>query len=115
MKTILLTLFIVLSATPVLAETIAPSEAQAHVGQTATVEGIVSEVHHATSGRATFIDMGGRYPNNTFAGVIFSSDAVKFPDVDSLEGKTIDITGTIKLYNKRLEIILNDPEQIKIK
>jgi len=40
---------------------------------------------------------------------------VKFPDVDSLEGKTIDITGTIKLYNKRLEIILNDPEQIKIK
>ena len=57
MKTILLTLFIILSATPVLAETIAPSEAQAHVGQTATVEGIVSEVHHATSGRATFIDM----------------------------------------------------------
>jgi DNA/RNA endonuclease YhcR with UshA esterase domain len=115
MKTTLLTLCVILSTTPVPAETIAPPEAQAHVGQNVTVEGVVSEVHHAASGRATFIDMGGRYPNNTFAGVIFSSDALKFPDVDSLQGKTIDITGTIKLYNKRLEIILNDPEQIKIK
>jgi DNA/RNA endonuclease YhcR with UshA esterase domain len=115
MKTILLTPFIILSATPALAETIPPSEAQAHVGQTATVEGIVSEVHHATSGRATFIDMGGRYPNNVFTAVIFADDAPKFPDVDSLQGKTIDITGTIKLYNKRPEIILNDAEQIKIK
>ena len=61
-----------------------------------TVEGVVSDVHHAASGRATFIDIGGRYPNNPFTAVIFSDDASKFPDVDTLNGKTVDVTGMIK-------------------
>src|SRR5579859_5321504 len=103
----LLTFCFVLAVAPAFAQTITPSEAQSHVGEHVTVEGIVSEVHHATSGRATFIDMGGRYPNNVFTAVIFSGDAPKFPSVDSLQGKTIDITGTITLYKKRPEIILN--------
>ncbi len=97
------------------AETIAPSDTSKYVGKSVTIEGTVSEVHHATSGKVTFIDMGGRYPNNTFAGVIFSDDDGKFPDVDSLDGKTVDITGTIKLYQGRTEIILNDPAQIRTK
>jgi DNA/RNA endonuclease YhcR with UshA esterase domain len=42
-------------------------------------------------------------------------DAPKFPGIDLLQGKTVDITGTITLYKKRPEIILNDAEQIKIK
>jgi DNA/RNA endonuclease YhcR with UshA esterase domain len=62
-----------------------------------------------------FIDMGGHYPNNVFAGVIFIDDAGKFPGVDSLDGKVVDITGTIKFYQGRTEIILNDPAQIKAK
>jgi hypothetical protein len=54
-----------LTASPVLAETIRPDEAPWHLGQVVTVEGVVSDVHHAASGRATFIDIGGRYPNNS--------------------------------------------------
>jgi DNA/RNA endonuclease YhcR with UshA esterase domain len=115
MKALLLAFGLALTAIPAAAETIAPAEAKAHVGQSVTVEGVVSEVHHAASGKVTFIDMGGHYPNNTFAGIIFSDDANKFPDVDSLGGKTVDITGTIKLYQGRPEIILNDPAQIKAK
>lgn len=103
------------AATSAKAETIAPSDTSKYVGKSVTVEGTASEIHHAASGRVTFIDMGGRYPNNTFAGVIFSDDASKFPDVDSLDGKTVDITGTVKLYQGRTEIILNDPAQIKTK
>jgi len=80
-----------------------------------TVEGAVNEVHHAASGKVTFIDMCGRYPNNVFTGVIFKDDASKFPNIDSLNGKTIDITGTIKVYKEKPEIILNDPAQIKTK
>jgi micrococcal nuclease len=95
--------------------TITPPEAKDHVGQIVTVEGTVSEVHHAASGKVTFIDMGGRYPNNPFAGVIFSGDASQFPAVDSFTGKTVDITGRVKLYNGSPEIILNEPGQIKIK
>jgi DNA/RNA endonuclease YhcR with UshA esterase domain len=86
-----------------------------HVGQNLTVEGVVSEVHHAASGKAIFIDIGGRYPNNPFAAVIFADDASKFPNVDSLEGKTVDISGSVRLYKGKPEIILNDPAQIKAK
>ena len=110
-----LMLWFALLTTSALAETITPSDAQSHIGEHITVEGIVTEVHHATSGRATFIDMGGRYPNNVFTAVIFADDAPKFSGIDLLQGKTVDITGTITLYKKRPEIILNDAEQIKIK
>jgi DNA/RNA endonuclease YhcR with UshA esterase domain len=104
-----------LAVTPALAETIAPSDAPKYLGKSVTVEGVVSEVHHTASGKAIFIDIGGHYPDNALAGVIFSDDAPKFPDIDSLEGKTVDITGPIKSYQGRPEIILNDPAQIKAK
>jgi DNA/RNA endonuclease YhcR with UshA esterase domain len=115
MKILVSVLGLALAVTPAFAETIAPSDTQKYVGKSVTVEGTVSEVHHAASGKVTFIDMGGRYPDNAFAGVLFSDDAGKFPDIDSLDGKTVDITGMIKLYQGRTEIILNDPTQIKAK
>jgi DNA/RNA endonuclease YhcR with UshA esterase domain len=115
MKALILAFGLTLTANPAIAETITPPEAKAHVGEIVTVEGIVSEVHHAASGKVIFIDMGGRYPNNAFAAVIFSDDASKFPNVDALEGKTVDINGAIRLYKGKPEIILNDPSQIKAK
>jgi hypothetical protein len=61
-------LVLVLAATKALAQhVISPNEAKDHVGQITTIEGVASEVHHAASGKVTFIDMGGRYPNNPFA------------------------------------------------
>jgi DNA/RNA endonuclease YhcR with UshA esterase domain len=117
MRRLALALLFAAMAAPALAQTppIAPAAAKDHVGEQVTIEGVVSEVHHAASGRATFIDIGGRYPNNPFAAVIFESDAGKFPNVDALDGKTIDITGRIRLYRGAPEIILNDPGQIKTK
>ncbi len=115
MKILVSVLGLALAATPALAETIAPPDAQKYVGKSVTVEGVVAAVHHAASAKVTFIDIGGRYPDNAFTGVILADDAAKFPDVDSLQGKTIDITGTITLYNQRPEIILKDAAQIKAK
>jgi DNA/RNA endonuclease YhcR with UshA esterase domain len=110
-----LELGLMLAAASAHAETIAPNEAPNHVGQNVTVEGTVSEVDHAASRGVTFIDMGGHYPNNPFAAVIFKDDTDKFPDVDTLNGRTIDVTGLIRLYQGRAEIILNDPAKIKTK
>jgi DNA/RNA endonuclease YhcR with UshA esterase domain len=114
MKTFVLALLLTFAAAPALAETITAAEAKNHIGQNVTVEDMVTEVHHAQSGKAIFTDMGGRYPNNTFTAVIFKDDFSKFPTVDTLAGKTIDVTGQIKEYRGRPEIILNDPGQIKI-
>ncbi len=104
-----------LMATPTFAETIQPCDAQKYVSKLVVVEGLVDEVHHAASGKVTFVDMCGRWPKNAFTGVIFGDDAAKFPDIDSLAGKVIDMTGVIKLYQDRPEIILSDPGQIKAK
>jgi DNA/RNA endonuclease YhcR with UshA esterase domain len=115
MKAFVLALLLTVTAAPALAETITAAEAKNHIGQNVTVEGAVSEVHHAESGKVIFIEIGGRYPNNTFAAVIFKDDFNKFSNADSLAGKTIDVTGQIKEYRGRPEIILSDPAQLKVK
>ena len=116
MRALILALVLVPAAAPALALTaIPPEDCPKHFGEAVTIEGPVNEVYHAASRRATFIDMGGRYPNNTFAAVIFKDDADKFPNVDSLTGKVIDITGRVKDYKGSCEIIVNDPAQLKIK
>lgn len=103
-------------ATPALAETqtIAPADAKAHVGQTVTIEGPVGNVSTARSGM-TFIDIGGRYPDNAFAAVIFSDDSGKFADVKALNGKVVDVTGAVTLYRGKPEIVLKSADQMKAK
>jgi DNA/RNA endonuclease YhcR with UshA esterase domain len=96
------------------AETIAPADAKAHVGQTVTVEAAVSDVHTGRSG-VTFIDIGGRYPDNTFTAVIFAGDVAKFPNASALDGKTVAISGPVQLYQGRPEIILKSADQLKAK
>jgi|ERR1700733_7679377 DNA/RNA endonuclease YhcR with UshA esterase domain len=115
MRAIVVVFGLFLTAASAKAETISACDADKYVGKLVTVEGVVSDVHHAASGKATFINVCGKFPNNGFSGVIFSDDANKFPDVDSLDGKTVDITGMVKPYQGRPEIILNDPAQIKAK
>ncbi len=115
MKAFILALLLGLTAAPALAETIPAAEAKNHIDQNATVEGVVSEVHHARTGKVILIDIGGRYPNNTFTAVILQDDFNKFPAVDSFAGKAVDVTGQIKDYRGRPEIILNDPAQLKVK
>jgi hypothetical protein len=114
MRAVVLALGLALAATGAFAQSIAPGEAKAHFGQVVTVEGAVSDVYTARSG-VTFLDIGGAYPDNAFAAVIFTDDAGKFPDVEKLKGKIVDITGSIRLYQGRPEIILNDPAQIRTK
>lgn len=45
---------------PAWAAVTAATAASSHVGQSVTVEGLVSEVHTARSGKETFIDIGAR-------------------------------------------------------
>jgi DNA/RNA endonuclease YhcR with UshA esterase domain len=118
MKARIFVVALAFTATSALAQqvqVIAPNQAAANVGRRVTVEGAVSAVHHSASGKVTFIDIGGRYPDSAFTAVIFADDDAKFPNVDALEGKTIDVTGTVKLYQGRPEIVLNDAAQVKAK
>ena len=44
--------------------------------------------------------------------IIFKNDLSKFKDIQKYKGKDIEISGEIKEYNGKPEIILNDISQI---
>jgi len=116
MRALVFALGLTLATASAHAETIiAAADAPKHVGETVTVEGTVSAVHTDSRSGVTFIDMGGRYPDQTFTGVIFKNDASKFPNVESLTGKVVEMTGPVHDFKGKPETILNDPAQLKAK
>lgn len=114
MKTASLLLGLCLLSTPALAQTISPQDAASHVGKSVTVRGVVDEVHTSNRGNV-FLNMGGHYPNQAFTGFIRARDAGAFPNVQSYQGKNVDVSGTIKLYKNKPEIELQSASQINAK
>ena len=113
MKRFMLALVLSLSSAPALAETISAGDANSHVGQFATVEGDVAEAYTRLNG-TTYIDIGGRYPNQAISGVIFARDASAVGDVSGLGGKRIHIVGTIYLFRGYPEIMITSRNQIQV-
>lgn len=89
---------------------ISTAQVRAYVGSNQTVEGLVEDVHVARSGRATFIDLDGSYPFQPFTAVIF--DQASVGDVSDLQGKIIDVTGTVRMYRDHPEIVVDSRSQI---
>jgi DNA/RNA endonuclease YhcR with UshA esterase domain len=110
---VVISIISILAGPALAAETVAPCDAGNHVGQTVTIAGGVTDVHHAASGSTIFVNMGGVFPKNCFSAVIFKTDFAKFSDVDSLRGKNVEVSGAVRLYQNKPEMILNDPGQLK--
>jgi aspartyl/asparaginyl-tRNA synthetase len=85
-----------------------------HVGERITICGTVYGVKAME--KVTFINMGSAYPNSPLTVVIFARDLGKFSDIpEKLYGnKSICVTGTIKEYKGKAEIIVNKQENIKV-
>ena len=112
MRSLLAAVVLLVSAAPAFAASYAAAQAAAHIGETATIEGPVSGTHVDARSGAGFIDMGGRYPNQTFTGFIPRGALGRFGDLSRYEGKSLGITGTVRDYRGRPEIILSDPGQV---
>jgi DNA/RNA endonuclease YhcR with UshA esterase domain len=118
-----ITIVSVLCASLVCLATIAPSqtkvpkystsEAKHHEGEYATVKGTVYQVFVSKKG-TVFFNIDGVYPNHPFTAVIFRGDVADFPRVNRYQGATVEITGIIKMYQGKPEIILKSPNQIKV-
>lgn len=95
---------------------VTPKEALQLDGKNGTIEGIVSDVNITERGHA-FINMGGVYPNHTFTAYV---PAVIVPILgkeylESLRGKDIAVTGKIKIYKGKPEIVYNKKDQVVVK
>jgi DNA/RNA endonuclease YhcR with UshA esterase domain len=90
------------------------NEAAGHVGQYATVEGVVARIFTSKNGN-TFLNIGAAYPNQTFIGWIPNSSPVKDSAVlDGIEEKHVKITGRIQMYKGKPEIRINAVSQLEI-
>jgi DNA/RNA endonuclease YhcR with UshA esterase domain len=88
------------------------TEAEKHIGQDVTAEGVVTAVTTSRKGN-TFINFGGVYPNQTFTGWIPAGTALTTDDsIPTLEGKKIKITGRIELCRGKPEIRVLSKSQI---
>ncbi len=81
-------------------------------GQTVKVTGYVENTGKSGAGNQ-FLNFSG----SEFNTVTFNSDVPKFGDTapaDTYRQKTVAVTGPIKIYKGKPEIVLNHPDQIEI-
>jgi micrococcal nuclease len=86
---------------------ITPADAKSHIGETAVVKGVVAQV--TKGAKAVFLNFGGKYPDNIFTAVSFN---LPFSALSAFEGKTVTVSGTIKDYKGKPEIIVSNLGQI---
>jgi len=92
------------------------TEAANHVGEEATITGKVFGVSTSSSG-TTYVNLGGIFPQHTFAGVIFASKQADVGDVKQYEGKDVSLTGRITVSrdaSKKPQILISKADQIKL-
>ena len=92
---------------------ITDDQAGALLGENVVVQGTVAAVY-TSSGGNTFLNFGGVYPDQDFTAVIFSEESSSFPHVEELQGKRVAISGVVRLYRGKPEIILRNASQMQV-
>lgn len=114
-STALFAIFFVFSATA--QQEIQIDSVAAHIGKTVMVCSKVFGTH-VTKGEkpVTYLNLGAPYPNQKLTLVIFQKDKSNFPSSqeECYNLKEVFVTGLIKLYKYKPEIILFNKNQIII-
>ncbi len=99
------------------ANTLTADQAKNHIGENATVCGVVASTHYArgSRGNPTFVNLDKPYPNQVFTIVIWGEDLPKFsPKPSTWEGKRVCATGVISSYRGVPEIVAKSPGQVTV-
>ena len=83
------------------------------LGKSGCVTGRVLRIYTSRAGN-TFLDFCPNYRTCPFTSVIFDSDRSKFGDLGTLSGRLVEIRGAVVAYEGRAEIIIHDPQQIRV-
>src|SRR5262249_26351548 len=98
-------------------QTLTASQAKDHVGEKATVCGVVASTRYAaqSKGAPTFVNLDKPYPNQVFTILVWGEDLPKFSGKPtSWNGKKVCATGTISSYRGIPEIVAKSPDQISL-
>ena len=92
-----------------------PEDAAGHIGETAMVCGVVASAEYEANvqSQPTLLELGKPSPTAVFTAVIYGDNRAKFGTPEtSLRGKRICVTGQIRDYSRKPEIVLTDPSQL---
>jgi hypothetical protein len=93
-------------------------EASSHVGEKATVCGIVADTNYASSsnGRPTFLNFDKPYPRHKFTVVIWSSERSRFPNSPEsfYRNKSVCANGLIEMYSGKAQIVARTESQLVV-
>jgi exonuclease VII large subunit len=90
---------------------VSPSEVAAQVGKLVTVRGRVDGQKTSKSGH-TYLNFGGRYPNHVFS-CFFNVKSFSEP-IPMFEGKEVEVTGTVTMYQDKPQIEVSSLSQIRV-
>lgn len=98
--------------------TLRPAEASSHVGETATVCGDVAEATYlaGVDGRPTFLNFGGRHPDQAFTAVIWGEHRRAFdaPPERAYRGARLCVAGRIATHEGVPKIEVRGPGQLRV-
>jgi hypothetical protein len=86
-------------------------QARQHVGETRCITGKVLRIEQGMKG-VHYLDFCEDYRLCPFTAVIFPSDLKSVGDVRQLQGRVVEIHGTVKEYDGRAEIVLQEARQL---
>jgi hypothetical protein len=113
-----LPLLLILTTAPVWGqERLDPEAAITRVGESATVCGVVASARYAakTKGSPTFLNLGKPYPQHVFTALIWGRQRPRFSyQPETLQGRSVCITGTIAVHKGIAQIEVSNPVQIEI-
>ncbi|MCC7386894.1 MAG: DNA-binding protein [Deltaproteobacteria bacterium] len=108
-------LIVLIGLTPVASVT--PTEAAKHVGERVQVCGTVASANFARASRGspTFLNLDKPYPKHIFTIVIWGEARPRFTyEPESLEGKRVCATGTVKVYRGKPEMVVSEPNEVRV-
>jgi len=87
------------------------TDARKLIGKKQCVRGKVFRVEHSSEG-ASFLNFCEDFRACPFTVVVFAEDLHHVGDLNSLMGRTIEISGKVRDYDGQAEIVLQDAEQL---
>lgn len=117
MKKLAIVLVVVAILSSAQAANLTAAEAKNHLGEEATVCGMIVSVHFASGskGTPTFINLDKPYPNHIFTILIWGDDLPNFKENPTRwDGKKACVTGKITLYAGVPEIVAKRQDQITV-
>lgn len=97
-------------------DSIPAKEAVNHYNEIVKIYGTVSGGRWLESSSITLINVDGVYPNSALTLMMKDADRKKFNYAPEsfLKGKKVIINGTVIEYNGKPEIVITEPEQLKV-